>query len=62
MDRDVFKERMCFYGSKIDIVFNDEQLNMFYDYMNLLLDWNEKINLTAIIEPEEVILKHFFDN
>lgn len=62
MDRDVFKERMCFYGSKIDIVFNDEQLNMFYDYMNLLLDWNEKINLTAIIEPEEVILKHFIDS
>lgn len=62
MDRDGFKEKMCSYGSKIDIVFNEQQLNMFYDYMNLLLEWNEKINLTAIIEPEEVILKHFIDS
>ena len=30
--------------------------------MNLLLEWNEKINLTAIIEPREVILKHFVDS
>ncbi len=62
MDRDGFKEKMCSYGSKIDIVFDEQQLNMFYDYMNLLLEWNEKINLTAIIEPEEVILKHFIDS
>ena len=30
--------------------------------MNLLLEWNEKINLTAITEPNEVILKHFIDS
>ena len=30
--------------------------------MNLLLEWNEKINLTAIIEPREIILKHFVDS
>ena len=30
--------------------------------MNLLLEWNEKINLTAIVEPEDVILKHFIDS
>lgn len=62
MNIDKFKELMYFYGNKIDIVFNDQQLNMFYDYMNLLLEWNEKINLTAIVEPEEVILKHFIDS
>ena len=62
MNIDDFKELMCSYGKQIDIEFNDKQLNQFYDYMNLLLDWNEKINLTAITEPEEVVLKHFIDS
>ena len=35
-----------------------EKLNL---YGNLLLEWNEKINLTAITEPEEVLVKHFYD-
>lgn len=30
-------------------------------YGNLLLEWNEKINLTAITEPEDVLYKHFYD-
>ena len=62
MNIDIFKELMCSYGKQIDIEFNDKQLNQFYEYMNLLLEWNEKINLTAIIEPEEIILKHFIDS
>lgn len=38
------------------------QIKQFYDYMNLLLEWNEKMNLTAITEPKEVITKHFIDS
>ncbi len=34
------------------------KLNM---YGNLLLEWNEKINLTAITQPNEVLFKHFYD-
>ena len=34
----------------------------FEKYMNLLLEWNEKINLTAITQPEEVEIKHFEDS
>lgn len=30
-------------------------------YGNLLIEWNEKINLTAITDPEEVVIKHFLD-
>ena len=48
--------------NKIDINLNDDQVNSFYNYMNLLLDWNEKINLTAITDPEDIILKHFVDS
>lgn len=62
MNIDNFRELMCSYGKQIDIEFNDKQLNQFYEYMNLLLEWNEKINLTAIVKPEEIILKHFIDS
>lgn len=34
----------------------------FETYMNLLLEWNEKINLTAITEPSEIETKHFADS
>lgn len=37
------------------------QLRQLETYMNLLTEWNEKINLTAITEPEEIIEKHFYD-
>lgn len=30
-------------------------------YGNMLIEWNEKMNLTAITEPEEVLYKHFWD-
>ena len=62
MEFSKFKELMCFYGNGMNIVFDDKQLNMFYNYMNLLLEWNEKINLTSIIQPEDVVLKHFIDS
>lgn len=46
----------------INIELDDNKIEKFYNYMNLLLEWNEKINLTAITEPNEVILKHFVDS
>lgn len=48
--------------NKINIEINNEQAQRFYNYMNLLIEWNKKINLTAITEPNEVILKHFVDS
>ena len=38
------------------------QAEQFQAYMELLLDWNEKINLTSITEPEQVVEKHFLDS
>jgi len=46
----------------LNIKLSKEQLEKFYRYMKLLLEWNEKMNLTAIIEPEEMITKHFIDS
>lgn len=47
---------------KIDIEIEKEKLKLFYKYMKLLLEWNEKINLTAITDEKEIILKHFIDS
>lgn len=38
------------------------QQEQFEKYKNLLLEWNEKVNLTAITEEDEIILKHFIDS
>lgn len=46
----------------INVEINDEEINEFSIYMDLLLEWNEKINLTAITEKNEIILKHFIDS
>ena len=53
-----FKQKL----NEFDIKINDEQIKSFEKYMNLLLEWNEKINLTAITQPEEIKLKHFVDS
>lgn len=62
MDLIDFYNLMNKYGKEIAIEFTEEQLNKFYKYMNMLIEWNKKINLTAIVEPKEIILKHFIDS
>lgn len=39
-----------------------QQLEQFTTYMELLKDWNTKINLTAIEDDREIIIKHFIDS
>lgn len=60
--REEFKENLEKMLKQINVKIKDEQMNQFYEYMNLLLEWNEKINLTAITEPNDIILKHFVDS
>lgn len=49
-------------AEKFGIVLNNEQASMFKTYSQMLIEWNEKINLTAITEPEDIIDKHFIDS
>ena len=49
-------------SKKINVKIDESMCKQFYQYMKLLLEWNEKINLTAITEENEVIIKHFIDS
>ena len=57
-----FKEKLTHLLKQIKIDINDKQAEKFYKYMELLLEWNEKINLTALTEQDDIILKHFVDS
>ncbi len=52
------KELFLKYGFEL----NDKQLNQFETYFEMLVEWNERINLTAITEKREVYIKHFLDS
>ena len=47
---------------KINIDINENQLSQLEKYYNLLVEYNEKMNLTGITEKEQVYLKHFYDS
>lgn len=46
---------------KFGVIIDEKIAERLNKYGNLLLEWNEKINLTAITEPEAVLYKHFYD-
>lgn len=62
MEKEEFYAIIKKQANEIEIVLHEKQMEQFYQYMELLLEWNEKINLTAITKPEEIILKHFIDS
>lgn len=57
-----FSEQLKTNLQNINVNIEDSQAEKFYKYMQLLLDWNEKMNLTAITEPQDIIIKHFVDS
>lgn len=62
MNLEEFENKFVTYLSELNLKLNEKQIRQFYMYMNLLLEWNEKINLTAITQEDEMILKHFVDS
>jgi 16S rRNA (guanine527-N7)-methyltransferase len=62
MEKEEFNNLLDKYLNETSLKFNEKQKEQLYLYMNLLIEWNEKINLTAITKPEEIIIKHFIDS
>lgn len=62
MIKEEFFEKMRKMANDINIEITDSQIDKFYIYMYRILEWNKKINLTAIEDENEIILKHFIDS
>lgn len=62
MNIDEFKRVFLEEAKKIDIVVTDDMINKFYSYMLGIIEWNEKVNVTAITEEKMFIVKHFIDS
>ncbi|MBE6785502.1 MAG: 16S rRNA (guanine(527)-N(7))-methyltransferase RsmG [Ruminococcaceae bacterium] len=58
ISKSLLKEKAALYGVGLD----EKALERFDIYARLLVEWNEKINLTAITEPDEIVIKHFVDS
>ena len=58
MFNDILREKAIESG----ITLTDDQIEKLRVYYELLVEWNEKMNLTALTEPEDVALKHFCDS
>ena len=49
-------------AQKMGINLREEQVKKFSRYLELLVQWNQKINLTSLKTPQEIIIKHFLDS
>ena len=57
-----FNEKLIGILHDIGVNIDDNIANVFKKYMEILLEWNQKINLTAITEEDDILLKHFTDS
>lgn len=58
MNKEIFKDGV----SALSDMLSDSQLEKFEKYSQLLVEWNEKINLTAVTDPDGISVKHFLDS
>ena len=59
---ELFKKLMESGLDDLNLSLSSGQLEQFYDYYELLIEWNKVMNLTAITELDEVVTKHFIDS
>ena len=62
MEYKEFEKELIENSKKISEEISNYQAENFYKYMLLLLEWNQKMNLTAITDEKEIIYKHFIDS
>lgn len=47
---------------ELGLELNAEQLDQFSRYADLLIEWNARFNLTSIVDPRDIVIKHFLDS
>ena len=62
MAREDFFCRLSTLSKQLGIDLQEVQLQQFYSYYTLLVEKNKVMNLTAITEEDDVIVKHFIDS
>lgn len=62
MEQKEFMKELDNKAKKMQIILTEKQLQDFYTYKRLLIEWNERVNLTAITDDQDIILKHFIDS
>lgn len=62
MEEKDFKNKLREDAEVIGVTIDDTMLDQFYNYKNLVVEWNEKINLTAITDDLDFAVKHFVDS
>ncbi|MDD2955542.1 MAG: 16S rRNA (guanine(527)-N(7))-methyltransferase RsmG [Oscillospiraceae bacterium] len=56
------KEKLISLAEAAGVALTPQMAEQFDRYAGLLVEWNEKMNLTAITQPEEIVVKHFVDS
>lgn len=56
------KEEFILYCDKLNIKISEELYNKFFTYFEMLVEWNNKFNMTTILEKKDVFLLHFYDS
>lgn len=62
MNKNEFEQFLNERAKESEIELSKENTEKLYIYMNNLLEWNERINLTAINDEKDIIVKHFIDS
>ena len=62
MNIEEFKSIFLEEAQKIQVFVDDDMLNKFYTYMKEIIEWNDKVNVTAITDEKMFIVKHFIDS
>lgn len=58
----ISKELLISSAADFGVELSDEQIIMFDNYAKTLFSYNQKVNLTAITEPDDIVVKHFADS
>lgn len=62
MKLEEFKNIIIEEGKVYNLEFNDKQIDNLYNYMTGIIAWNDKVNVTAIVDEKMFIVKHFIDS
>lgn len=58
----ILAEKLKNGAAQLELTIGDDEVTLYLKYLKILIAWNEKFNLTAIREPDEIIVKHFLDS